>query len=101
MWKDRLVVRGFTEKFDNKYECEATTCSAEGLKLVLTVIKNFGWKVKTLDIKTVYLKGKEMSREVYLEPPEEAKCTKIWRLKKTVYGLKDAAKHWYKSLMEV
>ena len=30
IWKARLVVRGFTEKFDEKYECEAPTCSAEG-----------------------------------------------------------------------
>ena len=40
------MARGFTEKFDEKYECEAPTCSAEGLKLVLVVIKTFGQKMK-------------------------------------------------------
>ena len=39
MWKARLVPKGFTERFGQKYECEALTCSVEGLKLVLTVLK--------------------------------------------------------------
>ena len=46
-------------------------------ELVLTVIKTFGWKVKTMDIKTAYLQGKESSREVYIKPTEKAKCSKI------------------------
>ena len=41
-WKARLVAKGFTEKFGGKFVCEAPTCSAEGLKMVLTVIKTFG-----------------------------------------------------------
>ena len=88
MWKARLVAKGFTEEFGNKYECEAPTCFTERLKMVLMVIKTFGWNVNTLDIKTVYLQGKEITREIYVRPPEEAKCKRLWRLRKTVYGLK-------------
>ena len=72
IWKDRLVTRSFTKKFDAKYECEASTCSAESLKLVLAVIKTFRWRVRMLDVKTSCLQGKEMTREVYLKPPMEA-----------------------------
>ena len=32
IWKARLVAKGFTEKFGNTLECEAHTCSTEGLK---------------------------------------------------------------------
>ena len=42
IWKARLVARCFTEKFGNRFECEAPTCSIEGLKLLLVVIKTFG-----------------------------------------------------------
>ena len=70
-------------------------------RLVLVVFKTLGWRVRTLDVKTAYLQGKEMTRELYLKPPVEARSHRIWRLKKTVYGLKDAAKHWYESLIEV
>ena len=99
IWKARLVAWGFTEKFGNKFECKTPTCSAEGLKLVLAVIKTYRRRMRTLDIKTAYLQGREIMREVYIRPPKEAKTGKVWQLKKTVYGLKDAAKHWYKSLM--
>ena len=62
IWKARLVAKRFTEKLGNKYECEAPTCSTEGLKMVVMVIKIFEWNVKTLDMKTAYLQGKEMTR---------------------------------------
>ena len=54
-----------------------------------------------LNIKTANLQGKEMTKEVYVRPLEEAKRSRIWQLRKTVYGLKYAARHWYESLMEV
>src|ERR1700755_53927 len=59
------------------------------------------WEVKTLDVKTAYLQGKDMEREVVIKPPEEANTLKLWKLKKTVYGLKDAARKWYESLVEL
>ena len=54
-----MVAKGFTEKFED----EASTCSDKGLKMVL-VVKNFGWRVRTLHIKTVYLQGREMIRQI-------------------------------------
>ena len=62
--------------------------------MVLLVIKTIGWRVRTLDIKTAYLQGREMKREVYVS-------SKVWHLKKTVYWLKDAARNRCISLMEV
>ena len=57
------------------------------LKMVIAVIKTFGWRVRTLDIKTAYLQGKE----IYVRPLDEAKSNKALCLKK-VYGLKDTAR---------
>ena len=42
-----------------------------------------GWTVKTTDIKSASLQGKEIEREVYLIPPKEAEvaefiCKVIW-----------------------
>ena len=99
--KARLVARGFLEKNENNMECEAPTCTNEGLKIVISTIKRNKWKVRSLDIKTAYLQGKVIEREVYLQPPIEAKTDKIWKLRKAVYGLKDAARSWYDSLMAI
>ena len=66
IWKAILIARGFTKNFEVSFKCEASTCSAEGLKVVLAVIKTFGWKVRALDIKTVNLQGREMMGEIYV-----------------------------------
>ena len=58
-WKARFVVRSFEEK---KIEGrnEASTCSGEGLKMYLSVIKKEWWRVRSIDVKTAYLQGKNI-----------------------------------------
>src|SRR5678815_2412656 len=97
--KARLVARGFEEQGD--LTTDSPTCANESLKMCLAVILKNGWKCKTLDIKTAYLQGKPIERNVYLKPPREAKTNYLWKLKKTVYGLKDAARIWYESIMDI
>lgn len=92
--KARLVARGFEEEMA-EWEKDAPTCNAETLKFCLTVIKVKKWKSYSLDVKTAYLQGDEIQREVYIRPPNESDWRGLWRLRKTVYGLKDAAKAWY------
>ena len=89
--KARLVARGFEEEMA-EWEKDAPTCNAETLKFCLTVMKLKKWTSYTLDVKTAYLQGEEIQREVYLKPPSEEDWSGLWKLKKTVYGLKDAAK---------
>lgn len=102
MWKARLVARGFMEKLNEEcVACEAPTVSAEGLKILLIIMKMYRWQVRALDVKTAYLQGKEIKREVFLEPPKEAQTNKVWKLHKAVYGLKDAARKWYETLGEI
>ncbi|MEO0684651.1 MAG: reverse transcriptase domain-containing protein [Cyanobacteria bacterium J06649_11] len=35
------------------------------------------------------------NRIVFIQPPREAKTSKLWKLKRTVYGLNDAPRSWY------
>ena len=98
--KARLVARGFEEEMA-EWEKDAPTCNAETLKFCLTVMKLKKWTCYTLDVKTAYLQGDEIQREVYLKPPSEGEWNGLWKLKKTVYGLKDAAKAWYGKVVKV
>lgn len=98
--KARLVARGFEEQKDENLN-ESPTCSSEVLKMTLAIINKNKWECKTIDVKTAYLQGKEIKRNVYLRPPREAKTKGIWKLKKTVYGLRDAARAWYDSISEI
>ena len=61
------------------------------------------WPVKTTDIKSAFLQGKRLKRDVYLTPPKEADTPpgKIWKLNQCLYGLNDAARQFYESVVEV
>ena len=98
--KARLVARGFEEELEG-WEKDAPTCNAETLKFCLSIINQKGWMCCTVDIKTAYLQGDKIQREVYVKPPAEIENGVLWRLNKTVYGLQDAAKAWYKKVVSV
>ena len=98
--KARLVARGFEEEM-KEWEKDAPTCTAETLKLCLSIMGSKEWKCHTLDVKTAYLQGDNIEREVYVRPPKGENNGVLWRLKKTVYGLKDAAKAWYLKVVKV
>ena len=92
--KARLVARGFEEDTSG-FRKDSPTCSRESIRLALALASAMGWACHSLDVKAAYLQGNEIGREVYLRPPPEFADGRIWKLRKTVYGLCDAARHWY------
>ena len=63
----------------------------------MAVLAQKEWTPKTMDIKTAFLQGHELDRQVYIKLPKEAEETgKLWLLKKCVYGLADASLQWYR-----
>ena len=94
--KARLVARGFEEV--QNFKTDSPTCSKEGLRLALTIISSKNWMLNSLDVKTAFLQGKAIDREVIVQPPKEANTKNLWKLSKTVYGLADASRSWYLKL---
>ena len=92
--KARLVARGFEEDTSNLRK-DSPACSKESVRLALAMASAFGWECHSLDVKSAYLQGNHIEREVYLRPPPEYYSGQLWKLKKTVYGLCDAARAWY------
>ena len=56
------------------------------------------WELSAIDIKTAFLQGKPITRDVYVIPTKEANTSYFWKLKKCIYGLVDASRNWYDSL---
>ena len=98
--KARLVARGF-EEHDLDVQKDSPACSREGIRISLAIASAKGWLCHTMDIQAAYLQGNRMEREVYLHPPPEFSNGSLWRLKKTVYGLCDAARQWYNRVKEL
>ena len=92
--KARLVARGFEEDSSNLVK-KAPTCTKDSLRLALSLIVSKNWKINSIDIKSAFLQGIPLTRDVYIKPPKEAHTDLIWKLKQAVYGLCDAGRHWY------
>ena len=56
------------------------------------------WKLNSIDIKTAFLQGDEIDREIYVLPPKDASTNNVWLLRKCIYGLGDASRKWYDSI---
>lgn len=97
--KARLVARGFQE--NDEIQSDSPTVTKSTMRIFFAIASSNAWKIKTTDIKSAFLQGKQIQREVYLEPPAEAKVPGItWKLNKVVYGLNDAARNWFMSVEE-
>jgi hypothetical protein len=96
----RLVARGFEDK--QAFPKDSPTIGKSAMRIILSLAVNMGWKIKTTDIKSAFLQGKPINREVFLRPPEEAQVQSgyIWKLKHCIYGLNDAARHFYQSVVD-
>ena len=97
--KARLVARGFEED-SSDLQKDSPTCLKESVKITLSIASAKSWEIRSLDIRSAYLQGKEMEREVFLKPPPEFDNGCLWRLQKCVYGLSDAARSWYVRVRE-
>ena len=93
--KARLVARGFEENTSD-IASDSPTCSKDSLRALIAVSCQKKWKVNSIDIKTAFLQGDVLDRDVFIKPPIEANCKGyLWKLNKAVYGLTDASLRWY------
>jgi len=94
-----LVALGFEEELSSNVD--SLTASKSTPRIFMSVAASKRWRCQTIDIKSAFLQGKTIDRDVYLQPPRDIKKDgTIWKLNKVVYGLNDAARNWYQSVIE-
>jgi hypothetical protein len=108
--KARFVLKGFKDKRLNfGLLTDAPTVACNNIRTVLSHMRQRKWQPYSFDVPTAFLKGKQMSGEVYMEVPDSMKelfpnygefRKPIIKLKKCVYGLGDAPREWYLALTE-
>ena len=96
--KARLVARGDLEK--ENFRSDSPTCSKVTIRLILVFITTMKQKICSWDVKTAFLNNDNLTRDIYVRPPKEAQTSKLWKLRKTIYGLRDASRSWYLKLTE-
>jgi hypothetical protein len=65
---------------------------------VISIAAEMGWKIYQMDVKTTFLNGL-IEEEVYIEQPQgfevHGRDSHVCRLKKALFGLKQAPRAWY------
>ena len=97
--KARLVARGYEEDTE-MLQTDSPTCSREAIRMLIATASSNNWCFHTVDAKSAYLQGDPIQRLLFLRPPPEFNIGKLWKLKKTVYGLADAARAWYNRVVK-
>ena len=98
--KARLVARGYEDKEVDNLNTNSPTCSKESIRVALAILASNGWECKSMDVKSAFLQGYPLERDVFIKPPKEANTSCIWRLKKAVYGLNEASRHFYEKVKD-
>ena len=99
--KARLCIRGDLENGKENIRADSPTAGKDTLKLALMISANQRWRIKSCDIKSAYLQGQDLERDILVRPPTEyEKHGKIWRLKKAAYGVLDGGRLFYLKLKE-
>jgi len=96
-----LVVRGDQDESEDDIPCDSPTVDRVTVKVMMAVAANQGWTPRSVDISAAFLQGREIDRTVYVRPPPECKKPGvIWKLKKGLYGLREASRLWYDELVQ-
>ena len=101
-YKARLVARGFTQIYGTDYfETYSPVAKLTSFRTILALAAREDWDIDCFDFDGAYLNG-ELSEdeEIYMENPpgyDEDDDT-VKRLKKSLYGLKQAGRKWYDTL---
>ena len=97
-YRARLVAKGFTQVFGIDYdETFSPVARYESIRALLALAAQEGWEIHTMDAISAFLNG-DLDEEIYMEQPEGFKVPdqehKVCRLRKAIYGLKQASRVW-------
>lgn len=101
--KARLVAKGFSQQKGIDYhELWAPTGHHATLRSLFMYALVHGHSVRHIDIKCAFLNG-DLEEIVYMEQPPyfHDGTNKVWKLNKSIYGLKQASRQWHKKLKGV
>ena len=66
------------------------------LNIIKTIVGIKNYEIYSLDIKNAFLQGDKSERDVFMKPPPEYSVPgTLWRLRKSVYGMVEAARKWW------
>ena len=109
-FKSRLIIRGFQDTQITSLKKDSPTVSKISIRLLLQFAVDHALDIFSADVSTAFLQGENYTqaenRTVFVRVPKGTNeligvpADSVWVLKKSAYGLCDAPRKWYESLMK-
>lgn len=104
-YKARLVAKGFTQREGIDYtETFSPVSKKDSLRVIMALVAHFDFELHQMDVKTAFLNG-DLEEEVYMKQLEGFSSKDgehlVCKLNKSLYGLKQASRQWYKKFHEI
>jgi len=101
-YKVRLVAKGFTQKDGIDYqETFSLVSKKDSFRIIMALVVHYDLELHQMDVKTAFLNG-DLEEDVYMGQPvrftKEGKEHMVCKLKRSIYGLKQASRQWYLKL---
>jgi hypothetical protein len=98
-YKARFVAHGFSQKEGIDYEDTFTPVAIYTLiRTIIALAAKMKWNLHQMEVKIAFLNG-VIEEEVYIEQPQEFEVedrkSRVYKLKKSLYGLKQTPRAWY------
>ena len=98
IFKARLVAKGFTQVYGIHYEeTFAPVAMQRSIRIILAIAAYNDYEIWQMDVKTAFLNG-FLEEDVYMTQPEgfvdPNNPKKVCKLKRSIYGLKQASRSW-------
>jgi hypothetical protein len=98
-YKARLVAKGFTQREGIDYnETFSPVSCKDSFRIIIALVAHYNLELHQMDVKMAFLNG-DLYENIYMAQPKgfivEGKEKMGCRLKKSIYGLKQASRQWY------
>ena len=103
-YKTHIVAKGYNQKEEMDYnEIFSLVVGHTSIRVLLTLVANLNMELEQLNVKTTFLHGR-LEEEILMQQPKgfevEGKEIFFCRLKRSLYGLKQSPRQWYKRFDE-
>ncbi|KAD7116757.1 hypothetical protein E3N88_04025 [Mikania micrantha] len=97
-FKARHVAKRFTQTQGIDYkETFSPVAMLKSIRILIAIATYYDYEICQMDVKTAFLKG-HLTEDVYMAQPEgffyPKNPNKVCKLKKSIYGLKQASRSW-------
>nr|GEW42744.1 hypothetical protein [Tanacetum cinerariifolium] len=100
IYKARLVAKGYTQTPGIDYEeTFSLVADIKAIRILIAIATYYDYEIWQMDVKMAFLNG-YLNEEVYMEQPvgfvNPKYPNRVCKLKRSIYGLKQASRHWNK-----